>query len=174
MFESLSCSQPGCTGPQNHPVVVHRGPVRCIAGSSPHEHQSARPETPARARCPGSDPLPTAVGVPAPLRTDVSVEGDRTVLRVIGEVDVATAPELKAAIDVACCGCGTDTVLLDLGGVDLMDATGVETLLMARRHCEARDMTLRLRAVGPRVRLLLTLTAAADALGLGTGDGGRC
>jgi anti-sigma B factor antagonist len=52
-----------------------------------------------------------------------------------GEVDYGTAPELQAALDAALAR-GTD-VVLDLRGVEFMDSTGVNLIVVALRRAQA-------------------------------------
>jgi anti-sigma B factor antagonist len=64
--------------------------------------------------------------------TRVSPNGDVAVLSAQGEVDVATAPVLRRALD------GLDpaaqTVVVDLAGVTFLDSTGLGVLIGARRR----------------------------------------
>ena len=85
---------------------------------------------------------------------DVVAAPDRTVVSVGGELDVATAPELQAAITDAL---ARDVPLvLDATGVTFMDSTGLAGLL-AIRSDGAGDRELVLRP-SPAVRRILELT----------------
>jgi anti-sigma B factor antagonist len=57
--------------------------------------------------------------------------GHRLVLAVEGEVDVASAAELRAAL-AAAAESGAAEVWLDISGVEFMDSTGITTLVDAR------------------------------------------
>jgi anti-anti-sigma factor len=78
---------------------------------------------------------------------------DGTVVRVEGDVDLATAPALESLL------AATDreaAVLVDLSAVRFMDCSGLTVLLRARRHNAGR---LALRAPPPS---LLRILAALD------------
>jgi anti-anti-sigma factor len=63
---------------------------------------------------------------------------DRTTLRLAGELDMATARRLEAAVAAALARKEVELVV-DLGEVRFMDSTGLRALLRARRDCERRD-----------------------------------
>jgi anti-sigma B factor antagonist len=54
--------------------------------------------------------------------------GDRLVLCLEGEIDIATAPQFNAALDAAR-ATGVDELWVDLVGVSFMDSTGIAALL---------------------------------------------
>jgi anti-sigma B factor antagonist len=58
---------------------------------------------------------------------------DRLVLRVAGEIDIATAPRLQAAL-AAARDAGVEEVWVDLVGVRFIDSTGISILLRATRE----------------------------------------
>jgi anti-sigma B factor antagonist len=63
---------------------------------------------------------------------------DRTTLRLSGELDMATARRLEAAVAAAVRREEAELVI-DLTDVRFMDSTGLRALLRARRECELRD-----------------------------------
>lgn len=69
-------------------------------------------------------------------------EGSVTV-RLVGEIDMATAPKIR---DAALCAMRqhAPTIHLDLSGVTFMDSTGLEVLLATRRHAELEGGQLHL------------------------------
>jgi len=67
------------------------------------------------------------------LSIEPEVTGSRTVLRVEGEVDLATAPQLDAAIDAAVTS-GVREVCVDLCGTTFMDSSGLHVLVAATRR----------------------------------------
>jgi anti-sigma B factor antagonist len=78
-------------------------------------------------------------------------------IRVDGEIDLATEPELRAAIAHAIDdGCRDITV--DLSGVSFMDCAGVNALLWCRKHVDTADGRLSLGQVSPCAARILTLT----------------
>jgi anti-sigma B factor antagonist len=73
-----------------------------------------------------------------------------------GEVDVATAPALREALDAAS-GFGA-RVILDLSGVSFMDSTGLTELIRAHKRLIAAGGELRMVIVGDRLRKLFGIT----------------
>lgn len=68
--------------------------------------------------------------------------GHRVRLRCLGSIDHEAGPELSRYIqhwvEVSCC------VVLDLSGVDRLDASGLSALMIGLHHAERRDGHLRL------------------------------
>lgn len=63
-----------------------------------------------------------------------------TILRLDGELDLASSPGLSNAVQQAFEGTA-QTVVLDMAGVGFIDSTGVRTLLEAQ-HLAGRDLVL--------------------------------
>jgi anti-sigma B factor antagonist len=83
--------------------------------------------------------------------------GARTVLSIIGEVDISTVAQLRAALESA--GARAFEVWLDLTETTFMDSSGVHALVDARtRLAEGRLRVVLICPEGP-VRRALTLTA---------------
>jgi len=66
----------------------------------------------------------------ASLTIDAQHDGDRLVLRLDGEIDIATAPRLQTALAEATAS-GVAEVWVDLMGVRFIDSTGISMLLEA-------------------------------------------
>ena len=68
-------------------------------------------------------------------------DGNVVVINVQGEIDAATAPvldqELREADD-----CSTAEVIIDFGGVDFIDSSGLSVLVAAQKRLRNRDATL--------------------------------
>jgi anti-anti-sigma factor len=87
------------------------------------------------------------------------------VVVVRGEVDVATAPAFRAALDDALAGSGR--VEVDLRDTTFMDSTGLAALLAAhRRHGQAHALVL--RDPSPAVRLVLDISGVAELVDVRT------
>jgi anti-sigma B factor antagonist len=85
-----------------------------------------------------------------------SRQGDGvTVVDVAGEVDVDTAPRMRAALDAAV-GAGLP-VVVDLGSVTFMDSFGFGVLAAAHQRGASAGTPVLLRAVSHRIRHLLGL-----------------
>ena len=111
---------------------------------------------------PSSGPLATAGSPASPLqRTGFHVEiseVDATVfLRLQGELDVATADQLRNALATAMVSDATK-VVLDLADLTFMDSTGLAAVLTASRWAESEGRCLRLRNPTRCVRKLLRLS----------------
>jgi anti-sigma B factor antagonist len=83
--------------------------------------------------------------------------GGEAVLLVRGEIDLASAPVLGAAV-VDALAERPAVVVVDLAGVRFMDSTGLRALLDARLGAGAAGVALRLRAPSPAVARVLELT----------------
>ncbi|WCN84259.1 STAS domain-containing protein [Micromonospora sp. LH3U1] len=80
-------------------------------------------------------------------------------LRLTGELDYDTAPELvAAAADLH--GDGQDQVLIDLTGVRLCDSSGLSALLVVHRRAGA----IRLTGVSPQLQQMLDRTGLTELL----------
>jgi len=91
------------------------------------------------------------------------VVGRRTVVRVDGEIDIATAPMLAGAIDGALGG-GAVELWIDLTPTSFMDSSGVHVLLEGQaRACELKR---RLAVICPdrRIRRLFDVAGVSDRL----------
>jgi anti-sigma B factor antagonist len=78
-----------------------------------------------------------------------------TVVMVGGEVDVETAPRMRAALHAAV-RAGAP-VVVDVGGVTFMDSFGFGVLVAAHREGRRSGTPVLLRAVSTRIFDLLTL-----------------
>ena len=87
-----------------------------------------------------------------------------TVVRVEGDVDLATAPALRSLLART----GRETaVLVDLSAVTFMDCSGLSALLQARAHHAGR---LALRAPPPSLRRILAALDLEGAFTIIDGD----
>ena len=87
-------------------------------------------------------------------------------LVVSGEVDLHTAPALRAALDQAVvdAGRGPGAVVVDLSGVGFIDSTGLGELVAAHKALAAAGGRLSLVVDHERVRRLLRITGLEDAM----------
>ena len=68
-----------------------------------------------------------------PLTLEHSDAGDRTVVRVGGDVDAYTAPHLRAQLFALLRG-GAKRLVIDLEGVEFLDSSGLGVLIAVRRR----------------------------------------
>lgn len=83
----------------------------------------------------------------------VRIQGDSRIV-VMGEVDMATSPQIQSAID-SLNHAGASRVVLDLAGVSFMDSTGLAGLVHGRAMLESRGGILVLGALSTQVQVLL-------------------
>src|SRR6266508_4057523 len=83
-----------------------------------------------------------------PLLVNTSELGDRCVqVTLTGEVDCATAPELREAINEVLCQRNPATIYVDVANITLLDSTGIGTIVVAHRI--ARELCVDLVVVNP-------------------------
>lgn len=81
-----------------------------------------------------------------PFSLDASVRGDAATIRLMGEVDLYTGPELSAAIDDLVGRGDVRTVVVDMRDVTFLDSTGLR-ILLAAHQAEGYDLAV---VQGPR------------------------
>jgi anti-sigma B factor antagonist len=101
--------------------------------------------------------------------TDGPLDATTHVIQPHGDVDLATAPNLKATLDAAI-DTGARYVLMDFGDVGFVDSRGIDVLLSAQRRLRARDGKLIIVCNQPQIRRVFEitgLTAVFDGTPLG-------
>ncbi len=93
----------------------------------------------------------------ATLRIETASDGGATILRLFGEVDLNSSPELRARL-LEVIDSQPKRLVLDLHGLKYMDSSGLGTLVDLKRRTEQRNTPLVLLGVQPRVRSLLEIT----------------
>ncbi|MAC19201.1 MAG: anti-anti-sigma factor [Phycisphaerae bacterium] len=78
-------------------------------------------------------------------------DGGVVVVRPLGEVDLASSPQLRAKLTELIGGKPT-RMILDLSQVSYMDSSGVATLVEAMQQCRRNSATLALAGLQTRVR----------------------
>lgn len=99
---------------------------------------------------------------PVELTTDLGDAGGPLV-KIVGEVDLASADELRragrAAVESAASG---SRVVFDLREVTFLDSTGVGALVDVANAATTAQMPVVLRSVPERVRRILEITGLLD------------
>lgn len=87
-------------------------------------------------------------------------------LDVSGEIDLHTAPTLRAALEPAVDAAGDShpAVVVDLSGVAFIDSTGLGELVGAHKALVEKGARLHLAASNERVRRLLSITGLDEVL----------
>jgi anti-sigma B factor antagonist len=84
-------------------------------------------------------------------------------IRLVGEVDLATAPELDRLLDELALD-GHSRLLIDLTGVEFMDSTGLASILRALHVAHNNGHRLSVRRGSPQVQRLFELTGVVYRL----------
>ena len=111
---------------------------------------------------PFKDPGPEAPTDPV-LELRVQREGDRVVVSAIGEVDLATAPRLRACLDDAVSS-GAQTVSVDMSRLDFIDSVGLTVLIEVAQAAEANQIGFALRSPQRATHKVLAFSGLTDLL----------
>lgn len=90
-------------------------------------------------------------------------EGEVWVVRVRGELDLATAPKLQATFDEVLAS-GPVNVLLDLEHLDFLDSTGITVLVRTQRKLEGQGAHLTIDGLSAAATKVLEVAGVLDAL----------
>ena len=98
------------------------------------------------------------------LGTTVRYTGECTAVVVVtGDVDLHTAPVLRAEARTAMTQ-GARHLVLDMGGVDFVDSTGLSTLIVLLHTAQEARGSLRVASVPERLVRMVTVTGIAELL----------
>ena len=86
---------------------------------------------------------------------EVRLDGDRAVLSVGGELDLVSVPVLLAC--VATLSAEVDDVVLDLGELRFIDASGMHAIAASAQRLRTGGGSLELRAPQPPIRRIFDL-----------------
>ena len=90
---------------------------------------------------------------------ELKERGDQAVVRMVGELDMATAPKLReTVIKLLQPTLGVGVVILDLSEVTFVDSTGLGVLAASRQRVEREGGALVLRAPRPNTVKVLEVT----------------
>jgi anti-sigma B factor antagonist len=103
------------------------------------------------------------MGVADQLSIDVREAGDRIVVRLDGELDMANAPLLKTALEEADLD-GRSMLVLDVQQLQFIDSTGLRTILWARERCLEGGREFALTPGSQQVQRLLAVSGAGEHL----------
>ena len=101
----------------------------------------------------------------APFHVEVITAGDCAALRIAGEIDVYTVPDLRQQV-IDLVDAGTRHIVTDLRGVDFLDSTGLGVLVGSLKRLRQRQGSLRLVISGGRIRQLFQITGLTNAFAL--------
>lgn len=105
----------------------------------------------------------TALGDVPGFAIDLEVDVDGTCVRVVGELDIATAPELqKTLLDPELCP--GPLVVVDLRPLTFIDSTGIGALVAARAHAVTTGGSISVRCLDGPVARVLALTRLDEVM----------
>jgi anti-sigma B factor antagonist len=84
-------------------------------------------------------------------------DGDRAVITVKGEIDVASAPALRTQLHAVCVE-GVSAVVLDLREVTFLDSSALGVLVGALRRCREVGNDFKLVITSPRLLKIFEIT----------------
>jgi anti-sigma B factor antagonist len=99
------------------------------------------------------------------LIVDVSRKDGHAVVAVAGELDIATAPTLRAQL-VELIEAAPVEVVVDVARLTFLGSTGINLLIGAAKQLERAGGSLRVQSATPVVRRVLEVSGVAEALGL--------
>jgi anti-sigma B factor antagonist len=101
------------------------------------------------------------VGAQEHLRVEVRREADRAVLRLEGELDLASSAILERALEAAEVT-QTQLLVLDLDALSFVDSTGLRVILLAHEAARKREQEFAITPGSPQVQRLLSITSVAE------------
>lgn len=98
------------------------------------------------------------------LTLEVERSGDVTTIRVVGEVDMSTAPQLAECVDGEIVS-GVAKVVIDCADLQFMDSTGINVLIRAWGAMRGRaTMPVVVTRLRPNVRRALEVCGVTDLM----------
>jgi anti-sigma B factor antagonist len=96
----------------------------------------------------------------AELELESRSSGDATIIVVRGEIDMATAPKVRDALNDLV-DAGASRIVVDCRGLDFLDSSGIGVLIAVRKRL-GDEGALTLEAPQAHVRKVLELTGVVD------------
>lgn len=96
---------------------------------------------------------------------ELAAYGRWAVMRVNGEIDMATAPRLRQHVQNVTSR-GPDGLVLDLDGVDFIDSTGLGVMVGAAKRMRVAEGLLRIVCSQPHLNELFELTRLSEVFDL--------
>jgi anti-anti-sigma factor len=101
------------------------------------------------------------VGAQQHLQVDAKGKDDRVVLRLNGELDLASSAILEHALEDAEIA-AAPLLVLDLDELKFVDSTGLRVILLAQEKSRARGQEFAITPGSPQVQRLLSITSVAE------------
>ncbi len=106
--------------------------------------------------------IPEAPDPASPAIAVSHVGGAVVCVTVAGEVDAFTADRLRAGLVEVVDAYGPRSVVVDVAGVEFLDAAGVTALLLVREHAQRRRAGMWLMNTGRQVHRVLSVVGLAE------------
>ncbi len=103
------------------------------------------------------------MGASEQLQIGVRQEGERVIVTLDGELDMANSPLLQTSMQSDELG-SAKTVVLDLQGLTFLDSTGLRIILAAREQCWRRGQEFAVTPGSQQVQRLLSVTGVGEHL----------
>jgi anti-sigma B factor antagonist len=97
------------------------------------------------------------------LTIQTSVHGDRHLVVLGGELDIGSAPVLEATMAEACAA-GAKELVLDMGGVEFIDSSGLNAILRGKALCEELECSYSLTPAQRPAQGVFETTGVVDRL----------
>ena len=104
-----------------------------------------------------------------PFRCSTRIAGSTIVIDVAGELDIATAPQLREVLLELVIGQGSQTVVLDLSALEFVDSTGLGLIVGLRRRLVATGGELVLWRPTNRVARVIEISGLSEFMRIETG-----
>jgi anti-sigma B factor antagonist len=97
------------------------------------------------------------------LQLQDAISGGEHVLRLCGELDIASASELEAAV-VRACASSAHAITLDLRGLSFIDSSGLAAIMSAGERCKGLALEFRLIPGPAEIQRVFALVGLVDRL----------
>jgi anti-sigma B factor antagonist len=94
---------------------------------------------------------------------DVTMQQGWTVLSVTGELELATAPQMRQRV-VGLVGEGRTHIIVDLSGVDFIDSIGLGVVVAALKRARSHGGEVIIAGAVPRVRAVFEITRLVEII----------
>jgi anti-sigma B factor antagonist len=104
--------------------------------------------------------------VPSELQVSTEIDGDRAVLRVTGDLDLATLDDLRTPAEAQLNAPDRSAVVIDLAGLTFLDSSGLGLLVGLRKQATRRQIGLVLAKVPSGPARIISIAGLSDTFGL--------
>lgn len=102
----------------------------------------------------------------AGLSVEVTAAGDRSLVRVVGELDLDSAAILRRPVEAELSAEPAHTVTLDLAELTFVDSSGLALLVELRRLASGAGVQLDIVNVRPGPQRVISIAGLAETLGV--------